>query len=152
MFGPRLAIVGILDPATERAQARIQDKRQSGIPGYDQALVFATPQEAGQSLAAGQDLDLVVVGAPPHFRGSTTKGANLDMQLLDALPKARKWLVEKPVAAERPSDELKLVARRYQEDGRVVGAGYMMCALKGVEMIQQIIKDKKLTVMGTAAR
>jgi hypothetical protein len=74
------------------------------------------------------------------------------MQLLQHLPKAKRWLVEKPVAAERPSEKLRQVADLYQQDGRIVGAGYMMCALKGVEMIQRIIKEKGLTVMGTAAR
>lgn len=44
------------------------------------------------------------------------------------------------------------VLEAYNASGAIVGCGYMMTALKGVDMIKKMIQDKGLTVMGTAAR
>lgn len=154
MYGPQLNVLGIIDPALDRAQTRISDKTSAGVAGYSNAQVWATAAQAGQALTQSTAVDLVVVGAPPHFRGCTTPNANLDLQLLAALPHAKRWLVEKPASAAPPSEAngQKKVAEAYAQSGATVASGYMMCSLKGVEMIQRIIKEKGLTVMGTAAR
>lgn len=155
-FGPLLAVLGIIDPDVTRAEAQIAAKNNAGVPGYASAAVWPTPEAAGQALAAdaAAAIDLVIVGAPPHFRGCVSPPADLDLRLIAALPQTRRWLVEKPVSAAPPSDlnGQEQVARAYKDTGAVVGAGYMMCALKGVQMIQEMIKAKGLKVMGTAAR
>lgn len=155
-FGPLLAVLGIIDPDVTRAEAQIAAKNNAGVPGYAGAAVWPTPEAAGQALAAdaAAGIDLVIVGAPPHFRGCVRPPADLDLRLIAALPQTRRWLVEKPVSAAPPTESngQEQVARAYKDTGAVVGAGYMMCALKGVQMIQEMIKAKGLKVMGTAAR
>lgn len=156
-FGPLLAVLGIIDPDVTRAEAQIEAKNNARVPGYASAAVWPTPEAAGEALAAAGGataIDLVIVGAPPHFRGCVSPPADLDLRLIAALPQARRWLVEKPVSAAPPTDlnGQEQVARAYKDTGAVVGAGYMMCALKGVQMIQEMIKAKGLRVMGTAAR
>lgn len=152
-FGSRLKVCGIIDPDTSRAQDQIALKIKAGIPGYQNAATWQTPEEAGEALTNDKPVDLVIVGAPPHFRGSTAAPANLDLRLLDALA-AKYWLVEKPVSAARPSDLAgqAVVAQKYKDSGANVAAGYMMCALKAVDQMKEIIAKKNLKVMGTAAR
>ena len=149
-------MLGIIDPDVTRAEAQIAAKNNAGVPGYAGATVWPTPEAAGQALAAAAaaGIDLVIVGAPPHFRGCVNPPADLDLRLIAALPQTRRWLVEKPVSAAPPTESngQEQVARAYKDTGAVVGAGYMMCALKGVQMIQEMIKAKGLQVMGTAAR
>ncbi|KAM0792106.1 hypothetical protein ACM66B_004810 [Microbotryomycetes sp. NB124-2] len=154
LYGQRLHVCGIIDPDIERASAQIKVKNGAGISGWSNAQVWQTPEEASSQLGQlARQLDLVIVGAPPHFRGCVEPPANLDMRLLDSL-RSKHWLVEKPVSAARPSDEAgqAAVAQRYRQTGAVVGAGYMMCALKAVDEIKRHIRDKGLRVTATAAR
>ncbi|GAA5988500.1 hypothetical protein JCM10908_003590 [Rhodotorula pacifica] len=153
-FGDSLAILGIIDPDVARAEAQIAAKNGAGVPGYAGAAVWPTPEAAGQALAGIHSVDLVIVGAPPHFRGCVAPPADLDLRLIAALPQTKRWLVEKPVSAAPPTDlnGQEKVAQAYKDTGAVVGAGYMMCALKGVQMMQEMIEAKGLKVMGTAAR
>lgn len=146
-------MLGIIDPDTARAQSRFGEKEAAGVAGYGSAVAWPTPEAAGEALADAQ-VDLVIVGAPPHFRGCTAPPADLDLRLIAALPQTKGWLVEKPVSAAPPTDAngQQRVAKAYADTGAVVGAGYMMCALKGVQKIQEMIKAQGLTVMGTAAR
>ncbi|BGP57104.1 hypothetical protein JCM8202_000546 [Rhodotorula sphaerocarpa] len=152
-FGGELRVLGIIDPDTARAQSRFGEKEAAGVAGYGSAVAWPTPEAAGEALADAQ-VDLVIVGAPPHFRGCTAPPADLDLRLIAALPQTKGWLVEKPVSAAPPTDAngQQRVAKAYADTGAVVGAGYMMCALKGVQKIQEMIKAQGLTVMGTAAR
>lgn len=159
-FGASLAILGIIDPDEDRARAQIAAKNDALVPGYAAAAVWPTPEAAGLALAAthpagdGSGIDLVVVGAPPQYRGGIHPPADLDLRLMAALPQARRWLVEKPISAAPPTDRngQERVSQAYRDTGAIVGAGYMMCALKGVQMIQDMITAKGLRVMGTAAR
>ncbi|GAA5884797.1 hypothetical protein JCM3774_006768 [Rhodotorula dairenensis] len=159
-FGTSLAVLGIIDPDLDRAGAQIAAKNDARVPGYGDTQVWSTPEAAGLALGAASagalpsGIDLVIVGAPPHFRGCAHPPANLDLRLMAALSQTRRWLVEKPVSAAAPTDAngQARVAEAYRNTGAVVGAGYMMCALKAVQMIQDMIKAKGLKVMGTAAR
>ncbi|GAA6035477.1 hypothetical protein JCM8097_000273 [Rhodosporidiobolus ruineniae] len=152
-FGESLSVLGLIDPDTTRAAEQIQKKVAAGVPGYSSAATWATPDEAGQALA-GQHVDLVIVGAPPHFRGCVAPPADLDLKLIKALPQTKSFLVEKPVSAAPPTEVAgqREVLKAYGETGAVVAAGYMMCSLKAVAMMKRIIAEKKLMVMGTAAR
>ncbi|GJN94732.1 hypothetical protein Rhopal_007823-T1 [Rhodotorula paludigena] len=153
-FGASLDVVGIIDPDVVRAEKQIALKNTAGVPGYANAQIWTTPELAGADLGSDRPIDLVIVGAPPHFRGCAAPPADLDLRLLAALPQTKRWLVEKPVSAAQPTALAgqDKVAEAYKKSGAIVGVGYMLCALKGVEKIQQMIKEKGLTVMGTAAR
>ncbi|GAA5939036.1 hypothetical protein JCM3775_002655 [Rhodotorula graminis] len=153
-FGQSLSVLGIVDPDSARAEKQIELKKAAGVPGYDKTAIWPTPELAGEALGADCAVDLVIVGAPPHFRGCAAPPADLDLRLLGALPKTKHWLVEKPVSAAQPSKLAgqSKVLEAYNASGAVVGCGYMMTALKGVDMIKKMIQDKGLTVMGTAAR
>ncbi|KAK4048816.1 hypothetical protein OIV83_004582 [Microbotryomycetes sp. JL201] len=153
-FGEQLHVCGIIDPDTERANSQVKAKQRSGVPGWAHATVWQTPEQAGPELSRlTPEIDLVIVGAPPHFRGCLHAPADLDVRLLESI-RARHWLVEKPVSAARPSKAAGQsdVAELYKRTGAVVGAGYMMCALKAVDEMKRIIQAKNLTVMATAAR
>jgi hypothetical protein len=153
-FGTGLKLLGIVDPDLARAQQQIDLKTGSGIAGYESALVWSTPEQATEALGSSTSIDLVIVGTPPHFRGCIAPPADLDVRLLTAFPQTKRWLVEKPVSAAPPSEVAgqREVARKYEETGAVVAAGYFCCSLQAVAKIQQVIQEKNLTVMGTAAR
>ncbi|GAA5828530.1 hypothetical protein JCM11251_000837 [Rhodosporidiobolus azoricus] len=153
-FGDGLNVLGIIDPDTTRAKQQIQLKASAGVAGYSSAATWSTPDDAAFALGADAVVDLVIVGAPPHFRGCVAPPADLDLRLLKALPKTKRWLVEKPVSAAPPTEVAgqREVLRAYGQQGGIVAAGYMMCSLKGVQAIQRIIAERNLTVMGTAAR
>lgn len=154
-FKSSLQILGLIDPDTRRAKAQVASKNQAGIPGYDACQYWTTPEEASEALSSSSlEIDLIIVGTPPHFRGGTTSSTNLDLRLLKAFPKCKRWLVEKPISAADPSVELGLgtVLDAYKKSGAVVGVGYMMRALKAVEMMQKIIAEKDLIITGTQAR
>lgn len=159
-FGASLKVLGIIDPDTERAASQIKRKVGQKVPGYDLAAAWRTPEEASSaalSLLGPEDsVDLIVVGAPPHFRGGTVAGVtDLDIRLLRGFPRCKRWLVEKPISAANPNDAsagIQEVYRAYADSGAVVGVGYMFCALRAVLKIQDIIRQKKLVVTGTQAR
>ncbi|GAA5890435.1 hypothetical protein JCM6882_002920 [Rhodosporidiobolus microsporus] len=152
--GEGLQVLGLIDPALARAQEQIDLKVSAGVPGYAKAATWATPDDAAAALGPDAVIDLVIVGAPPHFRGCVAPPADLDLRLLKALPKTKRWLVEKPVSAAPPTEVAgqREVLKAYSQQGGVVAAGYMMCSLQGIKKIQRIIEERNLTVMGTAAR
>ncbi|GAA6010159.1 hypothetical protein JCM10207_005644 [Rhodosporidiobolus poonsookiae] len=153
-FGADLKVLGIIDPDQTRAAQQIELKNKAGVAGYSSAVIWPTPEAAGEALGPSAVVDLVIVGAPPHFRGCVAPPADLDIRLLAALPKVKHFLVEKPVSAAPPTQVAgqREVLKAYGKSGAVVAAGYMMCSLAGVARIKEIIAEKGLTVMGTAAR
>lgn len=73
---------------------------------------------------------LVVLGVPPHVRGTDAPGADLELQLSAAFPRAT-LLVEKPISSA-PPDVVRRVARALRErHAGPVGVGYMFRYLKG---------------------
>jgi predicted dehydrogenase len=153
-FGSSLRILGLIDPDTSRSKAQVALKQQAGISGYDACRYWTTPEEASEALGSSLPISLIINGCPPHFRGGTTPSTNLDLRLLTAFPKCKRWLIEKPVSAADPAVELGLgtVLDAYKQSGAIVGVGYMMRALKAVEMIRKIIAEENLTITGTQAR
>ncbi|BGP20860.1 hypothetical protein JCM10213_008105 [Rhodosporidiobolus nylandii] len=154
IFGENLMILGIIDPLVDRAREQLDRKIAAGVPGYASAATWATPDEAAAALGPEATVDLVIVGAPPHIRGTTSAPADLDLRLLKALPRTRHWLVEKPVSAAPPSELAgqRQVLQAYGESGAVVGVGYFAASLGAVAMMKRILAEKRLTVMGTSAR
>lgn len=152
-FGASLSVIGIIDPDSARAEKQIAAKNAAGVAGYGSTVTWATPEEAGAAIGAGV-VDLAIVGAPPHFRGTAAPPADLDLRLIKALPNTRFWLVEKPASAAQPGPIAgqETVATAWRESGAVVASGYMMNSLLGIKMIQKIIEENNLVVMGTAAR
>lgn len=151
-MGARLEILGIIDPDCDRVQFQIDLKRDKGIQGYANTKIYKNIQDAADI----QDIpfDLIIIGVPPHFRGSSQSSADLDLQLLRAFKNTKRWLVEKPVAAVQPTAEagLEKVAAAYSTCGAIVGVGYMFAAFQAVQKIKQIIAKNHLHVMSTSAR
>ncbi len=152
-FGPRLNVLGIVDPDLARARSQLAAKNSSNIVGYASSQVWKGVEEAATALGS-HDIGLVIIGTPPHFRGGISTNNDLDLRLLQAFPHTKRWLVEKPVSAVPPSLEAgqEQVCQAFAKSGAVVGVGYMLQALKAVEMIKSIIAEKQLVVMGTQAR
>ncbi|KAF9069127.1 putative oxidoreductase C terminal-domain-containing protein [Rhodocollybia butyracea] len=152
-YGSRLVALGIIDPDVARSKAQIALKVAAGIEGYSETASWPTVEAAAEKVGTNK-VSLIIVGAPPHFRGGTTSKTNLDLRLLTAFPQTKNWLIEKPISAVELSDIAgqETVLNAYQECGTPVGVGYMLRALKAVRVIQEIIREKALVVMGTQAR
>lgn len=147
-------MLGIIDPVVARSKEQIAAKVALKIAGYDRAQAWATPEDARDDLGC-DGVDLIVVGAPPHFRGGTHKGkTDLDLRLLAVFPKTKVWLVEKPVSALPPSPEhgQAVVAKAYADARAKVAVGYMFRSLEAVDAIWKVIRERKLVVMSTQAR
>ncbi|WOO78419.1 putative protein UNK417 [Vanrija pseudolonga] len=152
-LGARLRVVGLVDPAAERAQGVLASKAATlAAPAYAETVVYPSVQAATAALAASPP-DLVVLGSPPAFRGTTDKsrGFNAEEQLTDAFPAAALF-VEKPVATG-PVEEVQKVADLLESrKGSLVSVGYMLRYSAAVQKMKEIIKENNLTVMMTSAR
>ncbi|KAF8587461.1 hypothetical protein K439DRAFT_1338061 [Ramaria rubella] len=150
-LGTRLKVVAIIDPDAERAKASIASKLEGFVaPAYKHTEIFATVHAAAEALPDSHCPHLVILGAPPQFRGSDEQGRDLDLQLVRAFPKCALF-VEKPVSGG-PSDSCWRVVQELSERKVLVGVGYVLRYLKGDNGVSQIIEDNNLVVMGTNAR
>ena len=141
ILGARLRVLSIVDPDETRSQQRIAERQASSpVP-----LAWAATQAHRDVQAAGKawratEVHLVVLGCPPHFRGTPEAGRDMDLQTIDALPHAKGLLIEKPVAALDPARaDCAAVAARlaaWAAQGRVVSVGYMLRYLSAVQRIK----------------
>lgn len=143
-LGERLNVVAIVDPDLTRATQRKEEKLSQSIPGYGTTQICSSPSEDKQT-----SVDLVIIGVPPHLRGSSSQ--DLELRLLKQFD-SKRWLIEKPVSAERPGSGQDDIARAFESSGSVVAVGYMLRALKAVALMREIIQSKGLTVLSTQAR
>lgn len=74
-------MLGVIDVDTRKAHQQVSAKGQQGIPGYSATKVWENIQEASRDLV-NQKIDLAILGIPPHYRGSTIQGADLDLILI----------------------------------------------------------------------
>ncbi|OCF59345.1 NAD binding dehydrogenase [Kwoniella mangroviensis CBS 10435] len=151
-LGNRLKIVGLVDPATARAQAVLDAKRLTfASPAYADTPIYHSVQEAISRLSASPP-DLVLLGSPPAFRGTTdpSKGFNTEIQLAEGFPKAALF-VEKPVSTGSVEEASK-VAQYLEGKPNLVSVGYMLRYSAAVQKMKQILKQNKLAVMMTSAR
>lgn len=148
-LGSRLQVLAIVDPDTTRAALRKSEKQEAGITGYEDTQICSHASEV--ALHISDSIDLLIVGVPPHFRGSVLPPADLELSLLKTFPQAKRWLIEKPVSARQISNEAGqlIVAAALEASSAVIGVGYMLRALKGVATMQKMIEEKGLVVMST---
>ncbi len=143
ILGPRLKVIGLIDPSLVRAQSVLQAKSQAfSAPAYADTKIFESIQDAVKGLKAREEgekrlgLDLIVLGSPPGSRGRTSEGLDgkdAEIQLAKAFggysgrngEKGVTMLVEKPVSTASV-EEVKRVAQSLQGSGMVVGVGYML--------------------------
>ncbi|RSH82847.1 hypothetical protein EHS25_005837 [Saitozyma podzolica] len=152
-LGPRLKVVGLVDPAESRAQCVLDAKATTfAAPAYAQTVIYPSTQAAVKALASNPP-DLILLGSPPAFRGTTdpSRGFNTEVQLSDGFPKAALF-VEKPVSTGSV-DEVKAVADLLESrKANLVSVGYMLRYSAAVQKMKQIIEENNLTVMMTSAR
>ena len=80
-LGARLNVLGVIDPDTSKATQQLRAKTAKGIDGYAQAKTWSSLRDALPYLG-NTDIDLGILGIPPHFRGTTKSPADTDLQLL----------------------------------------------------------------------
>ncbi|KAJ9104241.1 hypothetical protein QFC19_004058 [Naganishia cerealis] len=150
-LGPRLKVVGLIDPNVERSQSVLDGKRASFVESaYRDTKVFRTIEDFQAQMTKETEPRAIVVGSPPAYRGGTTKANDLELQLLKLFPHSH-YFVEKPVACG-PVEEAKEVTQELVRAGNIVSVGYMLRYLRCVQKMKQIIAENNLTVMGTVAR
>lgn len=107
-LGPRLKVIAVIDPSVERAQAALQRKCDSFVvSAYQETQIFRTFDDfvAANSEPNAHKPLAFLIGSPPMFRGSTTPGRDVEMQILKHFPGVP-FFVEKPVATG-PEPELQ---------------------------------------------
>lgn len=100
-LGPRLKIVGLVDPFVERSAAVLAKKRASFVASaYNETGIYKTPEDFSEDVKKNQSLKprFIVVGCPPAFRGSDEPGKDLEIRLLKLFP-STPLFVEKPVSS-----------------------------------------------------
>lgn len=137
ILGHRLCVLGIVDPDTGRSKQQIAAKQGSAHrDAWLDTIAFGDVDQASSTLS-GKSVDLIVLGCPPHFRGTSEPGKNMDTLLLKAFPNARGMLIEKPIAASDPAlSDCSIVSQALHTwsfsstEPRPVSVGYMLRYLK----------------------
>jgi len=153
-LGLRLKVVAIVDPAVERAKDVLRKKCDSFVvSAYQATEVYKNFEEFLKQRDSSQRINAFLIGSPPMFRGTTTSGRDIEMQIMKHFPGVAMF-IEKPVATGPKSelDEAFKVSKSITESGAICSVGYMLRYLKAVQMMKQIIEDNGLTVMATIAR
>ncbi|KAK2761763.1 hypothetical protein FQN54_001591 [Arachnomyces sp. PD_36] len=152
-LGPRLQVIGIVDPSIDRVQLVLSQKHNSKAAScYSNTKHFLSVQEARDALQlAGQQPRLIFLCSPPHFRGTIAPGRDLETQIISTFGRKPAIFCEKPVSTARPHEPLG-AAERLQTSGNVVSVGYMLRYLKAVQKAKHIIQENNLTVMSIGAR
>ncbi|WVQ69961.1 uncharacterized protein L199_008185 [Kwoniella botswanensis] len=152
-LGPRLKVTALIDPSTARADKVLEGKRQSFVESaYKDTKVYKTIEDYHADLKKQKlaDPHAIVVGCPPAYRGGTTKGTDLEINLLKLFPKTA-YFIEKPVGTGTV-EAAKEVTQKLIQNGNIVSVGYMLRYLRCVQKMKQIIHENSLTVMATNAR
>ena len=124
-LGPRLKVVALIDPATERAAAILQTKCDAFVrSAYENTRVCKNLDEFINTMTEEEYPRAVVIGSPPMFRGSTTSGRDIEIQLLKKFP-GISLFVEKPVATgsfQELKDSFE-VAKAINDSGNICSVG-----------------------------
>jgi predicted dehydrogenase len=148
-----LKVVGLVDPATERAEAvLVQKKLSSAASAYADTIIYPSVQACTQALSSFPP-DLILLGCPPAFRGTTdaSKGFNTEVILTNAFPSSALF-VEKPISTGSVEEAKKVADLLESRKGNLVSVGYMLRYSAAVQKMKQIIAENDLTVMMTSAR
>ncbi|KAF5315978.1 hypothetical protein D9611_004639 [Ephemerocybe angulata] len=153
-LGPRLKVVGLVDPNTERARETLAKKCDSFVvSAYKDTRVCKNLDEFLQVMTPKERPHAAIVGSPPMFRGTVQQGRDIEAQLMKHFP-GLPLFVEKPVTTG-PLEEVKEtyeIAKRISDSHTICSVGYMLRYLKAVQMMKKILLDNNLTVMSTIAR
>ncbi|KAJ2930806.1 hypothetical protein H1R20_g6280, partial [Candolleomyces eurysporus] len=153
-LGPRLKVVGLVDPNTQRAAEALEKKRGSFVvAAYQGTHICKTLDDFIGVMSPEEKPHAVIVGSPPMFRGILQKGRDIEAQILERFPGVPLF-VEKPITTG-PLEELSethQLAKRISDSKTICSVGYMLRYLKAVQTMKKILEDNKLTVMCTIAR
>lgn len=146
-------MVGLVDPAVDRAEIVLATKRKTlAASAYNKTVIYPSVKAATEALSSSPP-NLVLLGCPPAFRGTmdASKGFNLEEVITDAFPTSALF-VEKPVST-RPVEDVKQVAALLESrKSNVVSVGYMLRYSAAVQKMKRIIEENNLVVMMTSAR
>lgn len=124
-LGPKLKVVALIDPATERAAAVLRAKCESFVKcAYENTRICKNLDEFINTMTKDEYPRAVIIGSPPMFRGSSLSGRDIELQLLKKFHDIALF-VEKPVATA-PFDELKYsfeVAKAIETHGNICSVG-----------------------------
>lgn len=138
----RLCVLSVVDPDVKRSKYQIEVKRATGkYPNaWSSTFPSASLEEAREKISQSTIVHLVILGCPPHFRGTTEKGRNMDIQVIETFPHARGLLIEKPVAALDPQmadcDQVARKLKEWTRQGGIVSVGYMLRYCSAMEKIK----------------
>lgn len=150
-LGPRLKVVGLVDPAAARAEAVLAGKRASFVESaYRDTVVYKSIEDFHKNMTPDKEPKAIIVGSPPAYRGGTAAKRNTELKLIDLFPNSA-FFIEKPVSTG-PVEEALSVTKSLVESGHIVSVGYMLRYLRCVQKMKQIIAENNLTVMATVAR
>ncbi|GAA93880.1 hypothetical protein E5Q_00526 [Mixia osmundae IAM 14324] len=150
-LGPRLKIVGLIDPSIDRAKAAIKAKCDSFVrSAYQDALICASFDDFVKRAQPGQYPQAAILGSPPQFRGTDKPPFNIEAQIIKAFPEIGLF-IEKPVSTG-PVENALGVAKLLQQKRVVASVGYFLRYLKPVQKIKELIDANGLHVMATTAR
>ncbi|EMT62711.1 putative oxidoreductase C terminal-domain-containing protein [Fusarium oxysporum II5] len=152
-LGAQLNVVGIVDPSVERVKQVVeQKKRSSASTCYSHTRHYKSLDEAATGLEErGCTPKLIIIGAPPYFRGTKLPGRNLEEQVIAAFGKGPSIFCEKPVSTALAHESLPVV-KLLNESGNRVSIGYMLRYLQVVQKAMSIIRENELTIMSITAR
>lgn len=130
----------------------LQKRNTAASTCYSQTSHFRTLQEAGLRLKSSRSVpDLIVLGTPPNYRGTTTCGRDLEAQIVAAFGSTPGLFCEKPISTARPADVWP-VAQLLDRSGNIISVGYMLRYLKVVQKAMSILQDNNVRVMAVNAR
>ena len=135
-----LAVVGVADPDTARAEG-VLAKRRSGAGGAMYSAAAAYP-DVRKMLAAARP-DAVFIGVPPNAHGGASPPTDIELACAAA---GVHMFIEKPLGCA-PPEELAPVARALadaadpDQKGLIVSVGYMFRYHKAVEAMQRILAE-----------
>ncbi|ORY75361.1 putative oxidoreductase C terminal-domain-containing protein [Leucosporidium creatinivorum] len=152
-LGPRLKVVGIVEPNRATAEAVLTRKRGSFVvSAYQDTEIYSSFDEYVEKLNPEKRPHAFIIGSPPAFRGSTTPGKDVELAILKAFPNDTPALfIEKPISTDTVENALT-VGRTLVDSKTVVSVGYFLRYLRVVQKMRSIIEDNDLHVMATVAR
>ncbi|KAJ5815101.1 hypothetical protein N7474_006878 [Penicillium riverlandense] len=152
-LGSRLRVIGIVDPSLERVNEVLSAKATSAAaPSYIDCRHFLSLEDANSKIRKeGHIPDIIILGAPPHFRGTQLPWRDLETRIIAAFGSKPAIFCEKPVSTARP-DLSQQVLELFERSGNTIAVGYMLRYLKVVQKATSIIRDNKLRIMSVGAR
>lgn len=127
-LGPRLKVVALIDPAIDRANEVLKNKRDSFVvSAYQNTRVFKTFEDFVKNMKPNEKPRAVVVGSPPMFRGTTQPNRDIELQIMNSFPGVAMF-IEKPIATG-PSSEIEdafKVAKLIADSNTICSVGWVL--------------------------